>query len=170
MTTEEPTIEKFETRDAFAEAFRGQRNIDAADVSGVDLVGLTIAAGNLAKANFSNSDLTGAKLAGLNLEHATMQGTNLSGAKIAGVNLESADFTNANLTDSTWAGVNVEGADFSGADTTGATGIGVDWSSAAVPPDPIPETKTVDKRLIAVPVAVVFALFGIVLVLRRLKK
>jgi uncharacterized protein YjbI with pentapeptide repeats len=170
MTVEETTRERFETRDEFAEAFRVQRNIVAADVTGVDLVGITIAAGNLAEVDFSNSDLTGAKLAGLNMEHAKMQGANLTGAKVAGVNLESADFKEANLTDSTWAGVNVAGADFSGADMTGASSMGVDWDSASVPPDPIPEAKNIDKRLFVAPVAVFVALIGIVLVLRQLKK
>jgi uncharacterized protein YjbI with pentapeptide repeats/beta-lactamase regulating signal transducer with metallopeptidase domain len=72
-------------------------NLEHADLRGLDLHGLRIAADELSHADLRNVNLAGAELVGVSLEHANLAGADLRGARLSGVALEGANFDGARL-------------------------------------------------------------------------
>jgi uncharacterized protein YjbI with pentapeptide repeats len=96
------------------------RDLQAADFSGVDLRGVSFSAtamegGNLVGARLDGAILNGAQLEGANLREAQARGTQLANAKLRGALLGSAQLEGANL-----GGAHFEGAELSYARLQGA--------------------------------------------------
>lgn len=72
-------------------------SLNHADLRGLDLHGLKIAADELSYADLRNVNLAGAELVGVSLEHANLAGADLRGARLSGVALEGANFDGARL-------------------------------------------------------------------------
>jgi hypothetical protein len=93
------------------------------DLSGVDLRNGFLARSNLAGANLRNADLTGVNLWKTNLAKADLSRAKMSGAFLAVADLRGANLEGADLRGAFLFRALTDGADFRGADLTGARWI-----------------------------------------------
>ena len=103
--------------------FNGYLVGPSANLSGADLMGLSLASANLSATNFSQADLEDASLVSANLTGAMLGSTDLTSA-----NLSSADLTNTSLANANLTGTNLRHDTVTGADFTGVT-----WSDTRCP-------------------------------------
>jgi uncharacterized protein YjbI with pentapeptide repeats len=92
-------------------------NLKQANLRGANLMGTYLSWANLAGANLQGADIRGANLQGANLEKANLQQANLKKANLQGANLLWANLQGANLVDTNLEGtmlswVNVRGAQY----------------------------------------------------------
>ncbi len=86
-----------------------------ADLSNMDLKGLSLKNKNLSHIDFSNSDLSGVDMSHSDLSNSDLSKTDLSGSDMSYSNLSMADLSDANLTSAVLSGANLHCADMSSA-------------------------------------------------------
>lgn len=89
---------------------KGDADGERAELSHVDLQGVSLADCNLRNADFSGSDLS----------HADLKGADLSGANLAGAEMRQADLRGAKLCDADLSDVDLRETRLTGADLSGA--------------------------------------------------
>lgn len=107
------------------------RMLQARDIAGRDLLGLTARLMSLPGLNARGALLRNADFTQAELDGADFQGANLSNAHFAGARLNGANFTGADL-----EGADFRGADLRGANLTGASLFGATFTTEPTDPQP----------------------------------
>lgn len=99
---------------------KGDQDGERADLSHVDLQGVSLADCDLRNADFSGADLSNADLQGADLTGATMAGAELHRADLRGAKLCNVDLSDVDLRETRLTGADLSGADLWRANLMGA--------------------------------------------------
>ncbi|MBN1517478.1 pentapeptide repeat-containing protein [Candidatus Sumerlaeota bacterium] len=123
-------------------------NLEGASMRRCTLSFADLRRANLAKVKLQESNLSGANLSGANMVETQLQRVNLQSAIMAGVHLINGDLTGAYLTKADLRGATFKMSRFRGAQLAGANVEDADFTRALISDKQLKDVKHLDRALI----------------------